>query len=105
MRSPLAPAKFQRVNLLPANTANPTFGNGVAMESGILQVSLCYPENTGPSAAMTRAELLRAWFPRGQSMTIGSVTVTISKKPSIGPAQYEPGLYVVPVSIQFFAYV
>lgn len=99
---------FQRVFLLPAKTVNPSFGDGLKMESGILQVTLCYPENTGPKDAIARAELLRAWFNRGLSMTSGGVTVIVGNTPSIAPAQYEPGLYCmycIPVSIPFFAYV
>jgi hypothetical protein len=96
---------FQRVSLLPANTSNPTFGDTLAEEKGILQVTLCYPQGNGPVDAMTRAELLRAWFPRGLSISAGGITVRIRGKPSIGPAQYEPGIYALPVSIPYFTYV
>ena len=96
---------FQRVYLLPADTNNPTYGDSLAMESGIFQISVCYPEGNGPADALTRAEALRAWFPRGLSLTDGNVTVRISRKPSIAPAQREPGLYVIPVSISYFSYI
>lgn len=96
---------YQRVNILPAETRNPTFGGGMAMETGIMQVSLCYPIENGSATAAARAESLRAWFYRGLSLTASNVTVIIDKTPSIAPAQYEPGLYVIPVSIHFYSYV
>jgi hypothetical protein len=96
---------YQRVNILPSETRNPTFGGGMVMESGIMQVSLCYPVGNGSATAAARAELLRAWFYRGLSLTSGAVTVIIGKTPSIAPAQFEPGLYVIPVSIHFYSYV
>ena len=96
---------FQRAYLLPANTSNPTYGDNLAMESGIFQVSLCYPEGNGSIDALERAEALRAWFPRGLSLTSENVTVIINKTPSIAPAMYEPGLYVIPISIPFYSYV
>ena len=96
---------FQRAYILPANSATPSFGDNLSMESGLLKISLCYPEGTGPAAALARALSIRAWFPRGLSVTSGGITVRISSKPSIAPALYEPGLYVVPVTIPFFCYL
>lgn len=93
---------YQRINLLPAETENPEFGR-MKRERGIFQVMLCYPANTGPKDAIARAELIRAQFARKTSMVSGSVTVQITKTPSIAPAIYEPGLYVIPVSIPYQA--
>ena len=96
---------YQRINILPSETRNPTFGGGMVMESGIMQVSLCYPVGNGAATAAARAEELRTWFYRGLSLTESNVTVIIDKTPSIAPAQYEPGLYVIPVSIHFYSYI
>jgi hypothetical protein len=95
----------QRINLLPGQTENPTFGDNAHLEVGIFQVSLCYPIGNGVKDAIDRAELVRAQFPRGQSMTSGSVTVRVSGTPSIAPALTDSGFYVVPVSIPYFAYI
>lgn len=96
--------EYQRVYLLPARTSNPTFGDSLAMESGIFQISLYYPDGNGSSEAMERAEGLRNWFYRGLSLTNADITVRINSKPSISPGQYEPGFYVLIVSVPYFVY-
>lgn len=94
---------YQRVTILPGKTQNPTFGDTLKRETGIMQVSLCYPIGTGSAAALARAEAVRAWFYRGLSLTVSGVTVIIGGTPSIAPAINEPGFYVVPVSIPYFS--
>lgn len=102
--TPAVGTPYQRVYALPASTDNPTFGDTQSLESGIMQVSLCYPELKGSGAAITRAELIRDQFTRGLTLTSGSITVRIQNTPSISPARQEPGLYIIDVSIPYFAY-
>jgi hypothetical protein len=90
--------------LLPATTENPTFGDTQALESGIFQVTLCYPELKGSKDALTRAGLIRSQFTRGLTLTSGSETVRIKNTASISPARQEPGLYIVDISIPYFVY-
>lgn len=101
---PVTGTPYQRVYLLPATTANPTYGDTQALESGIFQVSLCYPELEGSGDALARAELIRAQFTRGLTLTSGGITVRIKNTPSISPARQEPGLYIIDVSVPYFAY-
>jgi len=102
---PVNGTPYQRVFLLPATTENPTFGDAQAFETGIFQVTLCYPERKGSGAALARAELIRDQFARGLTLSSGGVSVKISGKASISPGRYEPGLYLIDVSIPYFAYI
>jgi hypothetical protein len=98
----VAPSSLhQRAFILPAGTSNPTYGDTLMRESGILQVSVCSPAGDGSSNAMARTELIRSWFPRGLSLVNGTVTVIIAGTPSIAPAIYEQKLYVLVVSIPY----
>ena len=101
---PVTGTPYQRVYLLPASSENPTFGDTQTRESGIFQITLCYPELKGSAATLARAELIRAQFTRGLTLTSGGVTVRISNTPSIAPARYETGLYIIDVSVPYFAY-
>lgn len=94
---------YQVVNFLPTEPENPTFGDGMYRERGIMQITLFYPQQGGAGAVRQRAEAIRSWFPRATSLASGSVTVIIERTPAIGIARAENGRYVLPVSIRYFA--
>jgi hypothetical protein len=96
---------YQRTDLLPAATVNPTLGDTMSRESGILQVTLCYPVGTGSGAARAQADLIRAAFPRGHSMTAGTTTVQIDSTPSVAAGLIVGDRYCLPVRIRYFANV
>lgn len=73
------------------------------VEQGLFQITLRYPQNTGPAAAMARADLIRATFYRGASFTSGAVTVTVTRTPEILPAYTEGDRYALPVRVPFAA--
>lgn len=100
---PVVGTPYQRASLLPAQTEQPTLGDGFRREVGLMQVSLYFPENEGPGAAMTQAEAIREHFARGTTLINGSVRVVIERTPSIGLAFPDGGFYALPVSIDFFA--
>lgn len=97
-------AAYQRVSMLPAPAVNPAY-DSTTLETGIMQVSLVYPEGVGAKDAIARAGLLRTTFARGVSFISGGVKVTITRTPTIAPALFESGRYVLPVSIPYFAYI
>jgi len=94
---------YARVYLLAAEPDNPEMGRHV-IERGFLQISLAYPLDDGPSAAMTRAELIRSTFYRGAAFTASGITTQIERTPEIAPAQIEDDRYVIPVRVRFFAH-
>lgn len=101
---PAAGAPYQAVNLLPAEPDNNVFGPNF-QQRGLLQVTLSYPQAKGVIEAAPRAELIRAQFPRGLSLTAGGITTTIEKTPEIGPALIVDARYQLPVRIRFYANV
>ena len=101
--TPVSGTPYQRVYLLAAEPDNPEMGRHV-VERGFLQVSLAYPLDDGPGAAMTRAELIRSTFYRGAALTASGITTQIERTPEIAPAQIEDDRYVVPVRVRFFAH-
>lgn len=96
---------WQRINLLPARTENPTFGDAFKRETGIFQITLSYAEGTGPQAIEAKAEALRAHFPRGLRLTEGAVDVLIDEAPFMAPSFNEGGFYRLPVSVPWIANV
>ena len=101
--TPVVGTAYQQVNLMIADTLNPTLGGTHYRIKGFMQVLLCYPPNAGAKTASTRADLLVNHFKRGTSLTSGGVTVIIDKTPSIAPALIDGVLYKIPVSIYFSA--
>lgn len=101
--TPVVGTAYQQVNLMIADTLNPTLGGTHYRIKGFMQVLLCYPPNAGAKTAATRADLLVNHFKRGTSLTSGGITVIIDKTPSIAPALIDGVLYKIPVSIYFSA--
>lgn len=101
--APVNPTPWQRINLMPARTLNPTFGDAFKRETGIFQITLNYPENAGPSAATSRAELIRAQFVRGLALTSGTLRVLIDQAPFIASGTNDGGWFRLPVSVPFIA--
>ena len=101
--TPVVGTAYQQVNLMIADTLNPTLGGTHYRIKGFMQVLLCYPPNAGAKVASTRADLLVNHFKRGTSLTSGGITVIIDKTPSIAPALIDGVLYKIPVSIYFSA--
>ena len=97
-------AAYQSVALLFAEPDNTSYGAGYT-EQGFLQVDLNYPQETGPAAAYTRAELIRTAFARGDTFSSGGVRVIIQRTPEILPGRNEGSRYVLPVRIRFFAHL
>lgn len=103
--TPQANVPWQRVYVLPAESFSPAFGAGseLVQESGLLQVTLCYPLGAGTTAVLTQAERIRAWFPKGLTLTAGGVEVQITKRASVAPANRDEGWVLCSVSIPYFS--
>lgn len=103
---PVQDVPYQRVKHIPAEPENPTLsGEGFVRLRGIMNVCLFYPQAGGPADALARAELIRAQFKRGLSLSNGGVVVTIDRTPEIAPAQNDEDRYVLPVNVRYFANV
>lgn len=103
--TPVAGTPFQRVNLLPNTPDNSIQGASTYIETGLFQVTLCYPIGTGPAAAETQAQLTRAHFKRGNSMLNSGVTVIVTDTPRVSPALIDGDRYCVPVSVPWQAQI
>jgi hypothetical protein len=101
--TPTAGVPYQSVDVLFAEPENPTFGNAFNRQRGLLQVSLRYPANTGRQAALTRAEAIKNWFPRGLSLAASGITTTIERTPEIAKGGADDDRYIINVRIRFFA--
>ncbi|MGO4326736.1 phage tail terminator-like protein [Cupriavidus sp. 2TAF22] len=114
---------YQEVHLLWGAPENPAFGS-YYREVGVFQVSLMYPQGTGPAAADARAAAVRDWFkrgttihvfPDGASMVLDFVNqvyqldpgldVIIERTPAIADGYQDGDRWRVPISIPFFASV
>lgn len=100
---PVPGIPYQAAYFLPATPENPTMGDDYYRMIGIFQVDLFYPLSVGTGAAEARAELIKAAFKRGTSMTSGTVTVITDKTPEISPGRKEGDRWHIPVKIRFYA--
>jgi len=101
--TPVVDIPYAAVFLLPAAPDNPTMGDDYYREIGIFQVSLFYPIKAGAGVAAARAQLIRAAFKRGTSMTSGAVTVRVSRTPEISQGRVDGDRWMVPVRIVWWA--
>lgn len=103
--TPINGAPYQFATLLPADTEDPTMGDGYKRLRGVFQVMLFYPLAAGTQPALTRAQALVAAFPRGLSMQGGAVTVKLLRSPTIGQGRASAAFYELPVTIPYVAEV
>jgi hypothetical protein len=75
---PVQGIPYQQIDFMFAKPQNPTYGSTLIRKSGIMQVTLMYPNQQGSLPAMSRAELIEATFPRGSSFSNNGVVVNIS---------------------------
>ena len=94
---------FQHVDIISAPPDNPTLGDGFYRELGLMQVTLSYPLGNGSGACYAKAEAIRAWFPRGLTLTSGGITVHIQRTPAIGPKLPSTDRFVLPVTVRWCA--
>lgn len=102
--TPTTGTPYQIVHILLAEPDNDVYGTE-HREVGYMQVRLMYPPQTGPGAALTRADLIRTTFYRGATFSTGGVNVIIQRTPEIMPGTVEDGRYQVVVKVRFFAQI
>lgn len=102
--TPVTGTPHQRVYLLAAEPDNTEFGS-MFQEHGIFQVTLAYPLQNGAGEATARAELIRAAFRRGTSLTQAGDVIVIEKTPEIGPGLPGDAFYELPVRVRWYVNV
>jgi hypothetical protein len=102
--TPTLGTPFQRCYLLMAEPDNSEFGVNY-YEIGYMQVDLYYPLNNGSIDAMTRAELIKTTFTRGNSFNNSGIYVIIERTPEISPSYNDGEYYIIPVKVRFFAHI
>lgn len=101
--SPVSGTPYQAVYLLPAQPDDSEIGARHHFEIGIFQVSLLYPQNTGPAAAQSRAIAVRQWFSRGTTLTNAGVNVNITRVPYIRPGRVDADRWRIDIDIRYQA--
>lgn len=103
--TPKAGEAYQRVQLVPAEPLNETFGDDVYQERGFFQVLLCYPQGVGAGDAFARAKAIQDRYYRGRTLQNASVKVVVSGTPSIHAALTDGDRFCVPVRVRYFSHV
>lgn len=99
--TPVTGTPYQRINLLPNTPDNSTMGTVLYFERGLFQITVCYPAGTGPNAAETQAQAIRALFKRGASMSESAITVIVTNTPRVSPAMIDGDRYCIPITVQW----
>lgn len=101
--TPVQGTPYQRVQIIPRQPENPTFGDSYYREVGSFQIFLAYPSNKGESQVLERAELVQKHFARGTTLTEGAIEVNILRTPQIAGSTIAGDRVIVPVIIQYSA--
>jgi hypothetical protein len=100
--TPTPDVAYQRAAILPAEP-QPLSMTTLVRLSGLLQVTLMYPQSSGPGAAQQQAELLRTWFPRALAMVAGGVVVQVERTPYVMQGSADGDRWALPVRVRYFA--
>lgn len=93
--------RYIRSNILPAPTTSGTLARTHVRYSGILQVTLVMPNNSGPSAADALIDSLRTAFDPALLITQGAIKIYVIEPASPSPPLQEQDRFIIPVSIQY----
>jgi len=95
---------FSRSTLLPAQSAVISIGpNAQKQMSGLYQVDIFAPSDTGTSTTRTYADLVVQQFPIGQRLLSNGLEVIIEVA-SVMPAYTINKYYCIPIRIQWTTY-
>lgn len=102
---PPSSGSYLRAFILPAPTDSDDLKGDHRKYTGVFQVSVVAPRDTGPGAAESIAEEIAALFPMSQTLTIASPAFSLQMT---SPMQIARGIddadkHVVPVSAQYRA--
>jgi len=97
------PLPYLEAALLPIPTSAATL-NGWNSYTGILQVTVVYPQNAGAIKSQQIAAAIVAHFKRGTEMTDGAMRVRIVQPPSIGPTYPDAPYTRTPISVHYQAF-
>ena len=100
---PVIGVPYQLVDLVSFKPEEPTQGGGFYQEHGVFQVTLVYPVGIGLGAILARAELIRGYFKKGSSYSLGGVTVLIPETPQFGGSIPTEESIALPVKIGYLA--
>lgn len=103
--TPPSSGSYLRAFILPAPTESHDLKGDHRKYSGVFQVSVVAPRDTGPGAAEAIAEEIAALFPMSLRMAIASPAfdLILASPMQIARGIDEPDRYVVPVSAQYRA--
>lgn len=96
---------YQECYFMTAPPSDTVIGNGMFEERGIMQVSLKYPPGNGSGDADAMAKILQSYFKRGQTFQKDGITICITSTPQIGSGNKVGDRWMIPVSIQYYAYI
>ena len=103
--TPTTGAPWVRMTLQPGESRAAIRGDAPVLEFiGMFQVDIFLPEGTGPNAADTLADAVRAKFGPGLDLTFNSVTTRISYSER-GVGDLDPPWYKVPIFIAWFSFI
>lgn len=92
---------YLRAWYLPATRGSKDLAGTHVLYLGIFQIDVVGVENVGTGAVATIVENIAAQFPNNLSIAKSGLTIRIIAPPSPKTGEYEPGRYVVKVSIPY----
>ena len=94
---------YQEAFIIPARSGARDLKTG-AIYSGIYQVNICYPADTGVDDAEARAKLVCDYFsPSSAPIDYGTGVLRIVRAPYWTDVEMRPGFYCLAVTIEFEA--
>lgn len=100
---PTTGAKWAQITRLPAGNDPVTLGVGGQDEhSGVFQIDVNVPEDTGTATLLADADTLRAYFVAGRSFTYQSQSVRV-RRADVSPIRRVDGWLRVSVSVTYSA--
>jgi hypothetical protein len=92
---------YIRCWMLPADRSSDDLEGKLTTYLGIFQVDVVGLENVGSGTVGAIVDLIVAQFPKGTLINKSGLNILVISPPSPKPGEYEPGRYIVKVSIPY----
>jgi hypothetical protein len=99
--TPAANETYLRAFAIPAGTDSNDLAGAHRLFTGLFQVTIVTPSNSGTGAGETLADQLAALYPLNDALTKDAITVLVMTPVEPGPEQQDDTTCELPVSFQY----
>lgn len=99
------PLPYLEAAMMQVPTRGLAITGGTNAFSGMMQVTVCYPQNSGAIKSQQIAASIIAWFKKDSTFTDGTTKVRIIQPPYVSPSYADATYTRTPITVPYVSYL